>query len=78
MHLKGLAMAPCKFPCAVLIDQKIAHYTSFLTIYSIIFYGKELTCHEAMNLLVCFNLHASFLGLYKGGHIRYHVIFIYI
>ena len=23
-------------------------------IYSIIFYGKELICHEVMDLLVCF------------------------
>ena len=23
-HLKGLVMAPCKLPCAVFIDQKIA------------------------------------------------------
>ena len=56
-------MAPFKLPCAVFIDGKIACKTSFLTIYSIIFYGKELTCHEAMDLLVCFNWHASFLGL---------------
>ena len=71
-------MAPCKLPCAIFIDRKIACQTSFLTIYSIIFYGNELTCHEAMDLLVCFNRHASFLGLSQGGHIRYHVIFIYI
>ena len=32
-------------------------------IYSIIFYGIELTCHEVMDLLVCFNWHALFLGL---------------
>ena len=50
MHLKGLAMAPCKLPCAIFISRKIARYTSFLTIYSIIFYGKELTCHKVMDL----------------------------
>ena len=46
-HLKGLAMAPYKLPCAVFIDQKTARKTSFLMIHSIILYGKELTRHEA-------------------------------
>ena len=63
MYLKGLAMAQCKLPCASFIDRKIARYTSFLTIYNIIFYGKELACHEATGLLVCFNRHASSIGL---------------
>ena len=63
MHLKGQTMAPCKLPCAVFIDRKIARQTSFLTIYSIIFYGKKLICHKAMDLLVCFNRHALFRGL---------------
>ena len=31
-----------------------------------------------MDLLVCFNRHASFFGLLQGGHLRYHVMFIYI
>ena len=29
------------------------------------FYGKELTCHEAMDLLVCFNQHAFSLACNK-------------
>ena len=37
------------------IDRKIACSTSFLTMYSILFYDKELTCAEAMDPLVCFN-----------------------
>ena len=28
-HLKGLAIAPCKLPCAVFIDRTIAHYNNF-------------------------------------------------
>ena len=55
MHLTGLAMAPCKLPCTVFIDRKIAFETSCLTIYSIIYYGEELTCHKATDSLVYFN-----------------------
>ena len=46
--------------------------------YSIIFYGKELTFHEAIDPLVCFNQHAFLLGLTQGSHFVYHMIFIYI
>ena len=71
MNFKGLVMALCTHPCAAFIDQ------SFLMIYSTIFYGKELTCQEAMDSLACFNRHTSFLNLKYGGFV-YHAIFIYI
>ena len=72
-------MAQCKLPCAVFIDRKIAHQTSFLTIYSIIFYGKELTCHEAMDLLVCFNQLPHSLACNKAAilHIMWY-LYIYL
>ena len=47
-------------------------------IYSIIFYGKELTCHEAMDPSVCFNQCALFLGLTQDYHSVYHVKFTYL
>ena len=77
-RIKGLAMVPCKLPCAVTIDRKISCQTSFLMIYSIIFYDRELTCHEAMDPLICFNRHASLRGLLQGGHFSYRMILIYI
>ena len=58
-----VAMAPCKHPCAVFIDRKIACRKSFPTIYSIIFYGKELIHHKVIDPSVCFNQYALFLGL---------------
>ena len=48
MHLKGLAMAPYKFPCSIIIEQKI-------------FYGKELVCLEATDSQVCFLIDAKYL-----------------
>ena len=50
---------PMQTPKCYLYRSKIAHQTNFPTIYSITFYGKELTCHEATNLLVCFNRQTS-------------------
>ena len=46
-------------------------------IYSIIFYGKELTWHEATDPLVCFNRHASSVSLKQHLHFLDHGIFIY-
>ena len=44
-------------------------------IRSIIFYGKELTCHEAADLSVSFNRHACSVGLIQH---RSCDIFIYL
>ena len=71
-------MASCKLPCAVFIDQKIARKAGFLTIYSIIYYDKELTCHEAVDLSVTFNQHALSIGIKQHCHFLDHVIFLYI
>ena len=38
-------------------------YGSKDSLLSITFYGKEQTCHEAMDPLVYFTRHASFHGL---------------
>ena len=47
-------------------------------IYSIIFYGKELTCHEATDLSVSFYQHASSSSLKQHRHLLDHMIFLYI
>ena len=47
MHLKGLAMAPMQTPMCCFYRLKDSPLNSFLMIYSIIFYSKELTWHEA-------------------------------
>ena len=71
-------MFPCKLPCTVFIDWRIARLTSFLTIYSIIFYGKELTCSEATDPLISFNRHTSSVSLKQHWNFLDHVIFLYI
>ena len=79
MHLKGLAMAPCKLPCAVFIrrlkDSQLNKLSNDL--YSNMFYGKELTFHEAIDPSVCFKQHASSVGLKQHRLFLDHVIFIY-
>ena len=62
-------------PVRCFYKSKIARYTSFLTIYGIIFYGKELICHEVTDPLVCFNQHALSVGLKKDPHSLDHMIF---
>ena len=47
-------------------------------IYSIVFYGKELTCHEVADLSVSFNRHASSIGLKQHHHFLDHVIRVII
>ena len=36
---------------------------AYAHVYHLVLYGKELTCHKAMDPLVCFNQHASLLDL---------------
>ena len=65
-------------PMCCFIYQKTAHQISFQTIFSIIFYGKVLTCHKVTDPLVCFNRHALSVGLKQHCYFIYYVIFIYI
>ena len=47
-------------------------------INSIIFYGKEPTCHEAADFSVSFNRQASSVSSEQDHHFLDHVIFLYI
>ena len=47
----------------------ICIYICFLTIYSIIFYGEGLTCHEAKDPLVYFDRHVLSVGLKQLHHV---------
>ena len=46
--------------------------------YSTIFYGKELTCHEAADLSISFNRHTLSVSLKQHHHFFDLMIFLYI
>ena len=49
-------MAPMQTPMHYLYRSKDSPLNKLSNdLYSIIFYGKELTCHEVTDPLVCFN-----------------------
>ena len=69
MHLKSLAMIPYKLLCDISIDPKIALYTSFLTIYSMV--KNSLMYHQALDSEIYFNQQLSLIVLKLMGHFIY-------
>ena len=72
-------MAPCKFPCAVLMrrlnDNLLNKLSNNLRI--LLYSGKELTCHKATDPLVRFNRRVLSVGLKQDHHFINQVIFLY-
>ena len=57
-------------------DSSLNKLSNDLQYYIYVFYGGELTCHEATDPLVCFNWHALSVSLLQHRHFLHHVIYI--